>query len=101
MLGHAGLGAIGYSIQEALNILLAVLHPALLPDDPGRVITEVAPSCGRGLSRGGASAGAGPLWVTPSAAELEFPAEAIEQEIRRPGPRAFEQPRINLPWPCH
>ena len=96
MLGHAELGAIGHSIQETLNILLAVLHPALLPDDPGRVITEVAPSCGRGLRRGGASG------VTPAAAaELEFPAGAIEQEIRRPSPRAFEQTRINLPWPCH
>lgn len=57
------LGAVGYSIQETLNILLAVLHPALLPDDPGRVITEVAtfvwvgPQQGRSLLRGGASVG--------------------------------------------
>lgn len=34
MLGHAELGAVGHSIQETLNTLLAVLHPALLPDDP-------------------------------------------------------------------
>ena len=54
-----------------------------------------------GLRRGGGSAGAGPRWETPAASELEFPAGAIEQEIRRPGPRAFEQPRITLPWPCH
>jgi len=105
-LGHAGLGAVGYRIQETLNILLAVLHSALLPDHLGRVVTELAPSCGRGLGRGGAprgrgSAEAGPRWETPAAVELEFPAGAIEQEIRRPGCRAFEQPRITLPWPCH
>lgn len=50
---------------------------------------------------GGASSWAGPGWETAAAAELEFPAGAIEQEIRRPGPRAFEQPRITLRGPCH
>lgn len=65
-LGHAGLGAIGYSIQETLNILLAVLHPALLPADLGAVITE-APSCGRGLLRGRAwvgDTGCSRTWVS-------------------------------------
>ena len=82
--GHAGLGAVGYRIQETLNILLAVLHSALLPDHLGRVVTELAPSCGRGLGRGGAprgrgSAEAGPRWETPLQSTLSFQLEPLSK----------------------